>query len=132
MLIEQAILKELVGSSGITDLVGERIHYVKAPQDVEAPYIVFFKVSSPREHSHDGASGLARARFQFSCFADSYYEAKQIVIAIQSAIQAFSGIMGGAGGVNVEGCFYADETDLYEDKVAIYHIAVDFLLAYEE
>jgi len=66
MKIEQAILKELLADSGITALIGERLHYVKAPQDVAKPYVVFFKASGPREYSHDGASELARPRFHFS------------------------------------------------------------------
>jgi hypothetical protein len=132
MLIEQAILTKLLATSGLTDLIGERIYYVKAPQDVGIPYVVFFKVSGAREHSHDGASGLARPRFQFSCFSETYYEAKQIAEQIQSALQAYSGTMGGAGGVEVGASFYDNETDMYEEDTKLYHIAVDYMISHEE
>jgi len=130
--IEQAILTELLGQSGLTDLIGERIYYVKAPQDVDTPYIVFFKVSAPREHSHDGASGLAHPRFQLSIFATTYYEAKQIAEQVQTALQAYSGTMGGAGGVEVGASFYENETDIWEEGQKLYHIAADYLIWHEE
>jgi len=132
MKIEQAILKELLADSGITALIGERLHYVKAPQDVAKPYVVLLKASGPREYSHDGASELARPRFQFSCFATTYYQAKQIAEAIRSVIEAFSGTMGGDGGVEVGSCFYINESDIYEEDTRLFHVAVDYLIWHKE
>ena len=132
MKIEQAILKELLADSGITSLIGERLYYVKAPQDVVKPYVAFFKASAPREYSHDGASKLAHPRFQFSCFATTYYEAKQITEAIRAAIEAFSGTMGGAGGVEVGHCFLINESDIYEENTKLFHVAVDYLIWHKE
>ena len=132
MLIEQAIKTELESTTALTALIGERIYYVKAPQDVETPYIVFFKVTGPREHSHDGASGLAHPRFQFSVFSTTYYEAKQIAEQLQAALQAFSGTMGTGTGVHVGACFYEDENDLYEVESKLYHIAVDYTFWHTE
>jgi len=129
MLIEQAILDELIGTAGITDLVGQRIYYVKAPQDVTTPYIVFTKVSAPREHDHDGSSGLVGARFQFSVFATTYYEAKQIVVQVQAVLQAYSGTM---GEVVVNGSFYQNEVDFWEEDTKLYHVACDYLIWYNE
>jgi len=132
MQIEQAIKKELLTDSGITSLIGERLYYVKAPQDVTKPYIVFLKASGPREYSHDGVSKLAHPRFQFSCFATTYYEAKQIAEAIRAAIEAFSGTMGGDGGVEVGSCFYINESDIYEEDTRLFHVAVDYLIYHKE
>lgn len=132
MQIEQAILNELLDDSTVTDLVGRKLYYVTAPQDVVAPYVVFFKVSGPRVYSHDGASQLANPRFQFSCFATTYYEAKQIVEAIRDALEAFSGTMGGDSGTEVGSCFLVNETDIYEADTRLFHIAVDYLIWHEE
>lgn len=132
MLIEQAILNELAGTAGLTAIVGQRIYYVKAPQDVTVPYVVLFKVSGVREHSHDGASGLGNPRFQVSCFAETYYQAKQIAQQVQSALQGFSGTMGGEGGTPVGASFYANEMDIYEEATKLYHVALDFMLWHSE
>lgn len=132
MLIEQAIKTELTSTTALTALVGQRIYYVKAPQDVEAPYIVFFKVTGPRVHSHDGASSLAHPRFQFSIFADTYYMAKQIAEQLQTALQGFNGTMGTGAGVEVGAVFYEDETDFWEKESKLYHVACDYIFWHTE
>jgi len=132
MLIEQAIYKYLAAQSGITDLVSTRIYYVRAPQDVTAPYIVFFKVSAPRVHSHDGGSGLAFPRFQFSCFASTYYVCKQVMEQLQTALQGYSGTMGGDGGVSVGSSIYESEYDTYEVDTELYHVVAEYVISHQE
>lgn len=132
MHIEQALKRHMEAQGDLTALVGERIYYVRAPQDVDTPYLVFFKVTALRPHSHEGGSGLAYSRFQLSCFANSYYEAKQMAWALQAALQGFSGTMGGAEGTEIGGCFYDNEQDNYEPEMRLYHIAVDYLIWHRE
>jgi len=133
MLIEQALKTYLEAQSGLIALVpADRIYFVHAPQDTQTPYIVFFKVSGPRLHSHDGSSELANPRFQFSVFATTYYSCKQIAAQLQAALQGYSGTMGGGSGVAVGSCFYENETDDYETDTKLYHVAVDYILWHEE
>lgn len=132
MIIEQAILTDLKTDGTLAALVGTRIYPARAIQDVTTPYIVFSKVSGVRVSSHDGASGLVDARFQFSIFSTTYKSCKDVAVAIQGVLEGFSGTMGGAGGVTVGGCFYLDENDFYEDDSRLYHVAVDYRFWYEE
>ena len=132
MLIEQAILTRLLADSAISTLVGTRIYYVRADQAVAKPYIVFSKISAIRVSSHDGGSGLANPRFQFSCFGETYKSVTDIAVAIQDSLEGFTGVMGGVGGVNVNGCYYEDETDFYEEDSKLYHRALDFKLWHDE
>ena len=132
MLIEQALRTYMIGQSGITDLVSTRIHFVKAPQDIDKPYIVIYKISGPRLHSHDGGDGLAHPRFQVSIFAETYAAAKEIAAAIQSALQGYSGTMGGDGGVVVGNVLYEDENDFWEEQTQLYHVACDYILWHRE
>jgi hypothetical protein len=129
VLIEQALLTELVTVTGLTDLINDKLYYVKALQDVEEPYVVFFKVSATREHTLDGAAGLATARFQFSIFSTTYQEAKQIAGYIQLALQGMNKVIGGAGGIYAN-ILYDNEQDLTEDEV--YHIAQEFIVMHNE
>lgn len=131
MVIEQAIMTALLAASTISNLVVKRIYFATAPQDVVNPYIVFFKVSSVRVASHDGASGLAAARFQFSCFAETYKEAKSIALALQGVLEGYSGTLGAAGGVQTS-VFYENEQDLYEQDSKLFHIAVDYRFLHQE
>jgi len=129
MLIEQALKIELETVTALTNLIEDKLYYVKAPQDVEEPYVIFFKVSAPREHSLDGAAGLATARFQFSIFTETYYEAKQIAQQIHLTLQGMNKIIGGAGGVYVN-ILYDNEQDLTEDE--IFHIVQEFIVIHNE
>ena len=132
MYVEHALLKHLLAQSALTTLVGERIYYVNAPQDVETPYIVFFKVSATRERSLTGTSHLVTSRFQFSIFSETYYAAKQIAEQIQLALQDKNNeIIGGTGGVRVS-IQYDNEQDLYESEVGLYHVPVEYLIDYNE
>jgi len=132
MLIDEALITHLLAQTAITALVGRKIYPVIAPQNVVAPYIVVFKVDGPRDHSHDGASHLANPRFQLSVFSTTYSEAKAIAAALQAALEGYTGTMGGAGGVAVNGVFYENETDLYEPDTKLYHIAVDYKMWHQE
>ncbi len=128
-MIEQAIRDTLVADSDVTALVGSRVHFAQAPQDVASPYIVLTKISGVRDHAHDGATGLAHARIQLSAFATTYYEAKQIVQAAQDVLQAYSGLM---GTVQVDSCLYENETDMFETDTRLYHVTSDYVIWHEE
>jgi len=129
MYIETALKTHLLSKTALTALVGQNIFYLgEVPQGVTEPYVVFFKVSTTREHSFSGSSQLARARFQFSVFSDSYYEAKQIVEQLQVALQGVTGNIGDSPYVNVGAILYENEQDLYETETKLYHIAVDYMI----
>lgn len=132
MYVEHALLKHLLAQAALSALVGERIYYVNAPQDVRTPYIVFFKVSATRERSLTGTSHFVNSRFQFSIFSETYYEAKQIAGQIQLALQDKNNeIIGGDNGVRVS-IQYDNEQDLYESESGLYHIPVEYLIDYNE
>jgi hypothetical protein len=120
-MIEHAIY------SLISSLCDGRVYYVSAPQDVESPYMVFFKVSAPREHSHEGASGLVRTRFQFSVFSSTYLAAKQAVQSLQGILQGYQGT---SEGIYIYASLYDNETDMFEEN--LYHVAVDYIIWHRE
>jgi hypothetical protein len=126
MIIEQALLTYLLTQGGLTAITSTRIYYSRAPQDVTEPYIVFFKVSSPRSHSYGGSSHLAESRFQFSIFADTYKETKDIAVQLQASLDCKTGNIGTAPGVDIGASFYDNETDLYEPETGLFHCALDF------
>lgn len=138
MLIETALMTYLLAQSGITDIVDEgdaaRIYFGQALQDTDEPYIVLNKISSPRSYSQDGPDGLTDARFQFTCFAAKYGDAKTLAVAVQTAMNSFScpGTMGGDGGVTVFSIFYDDETDLEPEELGLHGVACDYIIGHKE
>lgn len=123
MRIEQGIMTFLQNSS-LIDLVGDRIHYVKAPQTIEAPYLVITKISGPRDSAHEGGTGLANPRFQFTAFSWEYYHCKQVIEELQNLMHGFSGLM---GETEVNGWFFDNETDNYESDTDLYSVTVDYI-----
>jgi hypothetical protein len=137
MLIETALMTYLLAQTFVaTYLTGadgtKRIYFVVAPQEVAKPYIVITKIDSPRDHSHDGGTGLANPRFQLSVFSTTYGEAKSIAAAIQAVLQGYVGMMGGAGGVDVFNSVYEDETDLDPGEMGLFGVAVDYKFWHRE
>jgi hypothetical protein len=136
MIIETAIRTELLTDATLAGLVGSgstgRIYYTVADKDVTKPYIVLSKVSGYREHSHQGASGLAHPSIQLFSFATTYAGAKALAVRIQAVLQGYSGTLGGVGGVAVNGCTYDDEVDDYDPETSLYNVAQTFSLWCEE
>jgi hypothetical protein len=128
-MIEHALRTILVNNDGVKNLVNDRIYYNIAPQGTTIPYIVFFKIAGPREHSHDGKSGLAHPRFQFSVFADTYLKAKQITQAIQNALDCFTGEIEDTA---IKSCLYINEVDMYDAQAGLNHVASDYEIYHRE
>jgi len=128
-MIEHALRSLLINDAEIQTLVAERIYYNQAIQEVSLPYVVMFKVSAPRVHSHQGYSNLANPRMQFSCFAETYLEGKTIARAIQRILQGFRGV---SENVHIQMCLYVNEVDIYEAQTGLHHIAVDYEIFHRE
>lgn len=127
MLVENALQVKLVAD--LTSLTASRVYYVKAPQDVTAPYLIIQKISQARDVVTTGKR-YVQARMQISCFASTYASIKAIGALIQTSLDKFSGLMG--GGLWVVNTTYDNETDLgYDDDLKLYGLAVDYMLLYE-
>jgi hypothetical protein len=131
MYVEHALKTYLEDQSGLAALIGEKLFYVTAPQDTEEPYVILFKVSETLQQSHDGNSHLATARVQFSVFADTYLEVKQIAAQIKAALIGRTGLTGDSPGVYIYEIAFDNETDMYESEVNIHHLALEFLVTYQ-
>jgi len=131
MLVEQALQSKLAGEATISALVGDRIYYVKAPQDVVKPYICIQKISQVKDCITTGKR-YVNARFQISIFGTTYSSLKSIAAAIHTVLDKYSGLMGGSSGLWINNCTYDNETDLgFDNDVELYGLAVDYILLYE-
>ncbi len=131
MYVEHALKTFLEDQPGLAALIGEKLYYVTAPQDVQEPYVILFKVSETLQQSHDGNSHLATARIQFSIFADTYLEVKQIAAQIKAALIGRTGFTGDSPGLYIYDILFDNETDMYESEVSVYHLVLEFLVTYQ-
>lgn len=132
MTINEALYGYLSGYAGLVALIATRAYSLVAPQNVTKPYVRFQRIDTPREYSHQGYSGLAHPRFQFSVFAETPESAKAVVDQVRTALQGYVGTMGGSGGVTVQAAMVVDERDNYEPDTKLYREDIDVILWHAE
>jgi len=110
-------------------LVASRIYPSRLPQSVVLPAITYLKVSGPRVPTHQGPSGLAKPRFQISCWDEKYLDAKAVAVQVRQALNCYSGMM---GALRVGVALLRGERDLVDPARNIHQIALDFEVAHEE
>jgi hypothetical protein len=114
MLIEEALTYHLENDADVAALVADRIYPNVIPQDVSLPALAYQKISRPGAMAHDGAVGIAWPRFQITGQADDYGVLANLIDSVEDSLNGFSGLMGGIGGVLIEGAFVKDVHDRYE------------------
>ena len=71
-------------------------------------------------------------RFQVNSVAVSYTQAKSLAAAVRAALEGFSGLMGGAGGVTVDYVFLDNESDSYEPVIENPAMRQDYIVWHQE
>ena len=72
--------------------------------------------------------GLASPRFQFDIAGKTLLSALDVKAQLKTALQDYSGIMGGVGGVTVQACILDDEQQNYEKPTQLYIVSLDFII----
>ena len=132
MKIEEALYAHLKAHTGLSSLVGTRIYPLVLPQNPALPAVTYQKISRAGERVMNNSTTLVvRTRFQISCWATSYSNAKDVAEQVKLALQDYSGLMGGAGGVQVLDVNVVGEQDIYEPDTGIYHLPVDVMIYHQ-
>jgi hypothetical protein len=130
MTIEQSLINKIIATAGIIALTGQRVYYTgRTPQNVTMPYVVIQTIDDIPEQSHSGYSNLSTARIQVNSFASTYLGCKAVDAAIFSALNGYTGIMG--GGVYVGSCLKDQSGDFPNDNDPnISGIHTDYMIQY--
>jgi len=129
VIIEEDLFSYLKSQSGLTNLVGNRIYPLVAPDDATLPYVVYQKISSVEGVSHSGNSHIAHSRFQFFCVASMYKEAKDIAIQLKLI---FHGSTISLDNYKLYAGYKVNELDSYSDESGIFTILIDFMFWHKE
>lgn len=121
-MIPEALYTALYG------IVLGRCYPIKLPERVVLPALTYFQVSGVENNTHDGYDGTSINRWQISCWARTYKEAKELAEQVKQQLRTFS------GGIVyiVEKSMLGNEMDLYEPDTGIYHIPVEFTFLIKE
>ena len=95
MEIEEALTAYLLGFSGLTAFIGDKLYPDELPQGIKLPAVIYSKVSDVKEHTFTGQNRLERPMFQFSAFAGSKIMVKAISKQLKAALCDFQGILSG-------------------------------------
>lgn len=102
----------LLATPAVTDIVAERVHQSRIPQDSAFPHIWFGRTGSTRDDCMDG--GSRRPLFQtfaLECAALDLDQCQELADAVGDALSDY---IGAFGDMTVQGVFVEDQVDDYE------------------
>lgn len=92
MSIDSDIFAALQASAGLTALIGTgtdcRAYPDEAPQDCAYPLVTFFRIAGVEEFHLGGSTNLLNARYQFSCWGQTFDSADATAQAVRTALLA--------------------------------------------
>ena len=128
--MEEAITDLLLGASGLTALVGQRITWATRPQAHALPAVVLHKIDGAPVYSDEGESGLFSARIQIDAWATTYAAARAVSREIMAVLSGY-GPDSPATGIEFQGVFAEAEQDSFEEAtggVRLYRVRGDFII----
>lgn len=130
MSIRDAIYSRLSGFAGLSALVGARIHWVRAPQGVDLPCVVFSLLSASRESAMTRDTGTVRSRWQVMSLDREHTDAEAVSEQVRAALQRLQDTT--VSSVVIDSVFLRDEADVYDDDVELAGIVLTFDINYRE
>lgn len=115
-MIEVDVRAALIAASAVTALVGQRIAAGIMPEGEARPYVTYSLVSGERIPSMTDNGILRHARIQLNCFAVTYASAKQIALAVQTAIEASA----------LFEVVLIDDQDLYDPETNLFYVVIQY------
>lgn len=133
MSLERALFARVTGDAAVSALIGDRLFPNVAPLGTDAPFATYQRISATRVRSLTQRSGLAMARMQLDCMAETYAGARALADAVRQALDGFRGAAGSPP-VTIEASSIQSDQDLYEDAAEppLHRVSMDFMLTYRE
>ena len=122
MELEDALRAKLLSNTAITDLIGQRMYVLQAPQAVEVPYVVYLVVAiTPEYTAHCIQENVL---IQYSVFAQTYAQARTIANLIRTDLEPFYGNLEGLSitAIRFDGIGASER----EKESQLAHISYDF------
>jgi hypothetical protein len=128
--LRSALRTFLLGDGAIfVAVAGTRIFPVTLPQGESRPSLVVTRISGLGDHHMQGASGLARPRYQIDAYAPKADDANALADLVKARLDGYRGPM---GAVTVQGAFFETERDDYQADAKLYRASRDYFIWFEE
>lgn len=126
--MEESLVALLLAHAPLASLVGNRIHWLRAPQGVGLPYVTLQVITRIADMTHSGPSGLNFARVQVDCYGLTYASVKAVSRAVEGRL---SGYRGTRNATVFDGIFKEGERDSYEHDASpddLFRTSLDFTI----
>jgi hypothetical protein len=134
--IGEAFRTKLLSYSSVSTIVGQRMYPDALKLNATIPAIVYYTISTERDHSIAGLTKLAHARVQLDCYAATRVSASALAKAIrETGIDAFRGVVSGytfCGVTFDSGDEYLQEPPTDGNQEHRYIVSFDCLVHYKE
>lgn len=115
-MIEIDLRAAMIAAPAVTALVGQRIAAGLLPEGEVRPYITYSLVTGERIPSMTDSGLMRHARMQINCWSPNYGEAKQIALAVQTAIEASA----------LFDCVFINDQDLIDPETNLFYVVLDY------
>ena len=129
MAVEEALWSVVTGDDAVKALIGARLFPLVIPEDATLPAAAYQRISGPRMLAHDGPTGLAMGRFQFTATATTYAAAKGVIGAIRECLDGYQGTVDGE---EIEVAAVEGEYDGYGQIATYATVRLDTFVVYKE
>jgi hypothetical protein len=120
----------LLGDGDLSSAVaGNRIYPGQLPQGEIRPSVVYNEISNVGDHTMQGASGLARPRYQIDAWAQTADAAASLALLVKARLDGYSGAW---GAINVQGVFFDTSRDLFDADAKLRGKSQDFIIFFGE
>lgn len=145
MIMEKALWQLIAAINGLDIGTGSvndpiRVYNVIAPDKAPAPYVIVQRRDSERlGRAINGPSGLVQATIQIDTYAEDRWQAKNLALLIEQALDGYSGSVSITGTSPMEVCKFSgiscqNDLDLYDktDAPFLFRVSSDYLVTYEQ
>lgn len=129
-MIKAALYNYLIGDSGVSALIADRVYPLLIPQQAWSgssvqPCAVYQRTSVQRDVRHCGTSGLALSTMQIDAYATDYEAADAVARVIKDALINYYGPM---GDVDIKSITLAAEFDLLDPEPGLFRVSLSFFI----
>ena len=128
-LLDEGLYTYLSTYAGLVSLVSTRVYPFNVPEGVTLPCVVFYRIDTPRELTHDTSglgSTLSHPRFQIDAWATTLSSVKAIGEQIRAALSGKTGTL--ASGVTINASLIDGERPSYEPETKLFRNSFDFVI----
>jgi hypothetical protein len=125
-MLESSIKGQLLASSSFVADIGSNLFIGHIPSSAGYPCVGIFQVSNSEAPNYD----TPRTRIQFTCFGNTYLQAKGISESIKTQLKRFYGTMSTAFPLFIVHSVVENDVYLYDDSILKHCMVLDMFFKY--